>query len=137
MADRMIVLTDGVAEQIGAPLDVYENPQSAFVAGFIGSPATNFLTPDVLPGSYPDGATVGIRPEHLELTDTDGRLTGQVISVEALGAETLVYLRLPGGQMIAVRQDGALPRPAERQTVSVNWADTAQMVFDGSGKRTR
>jgi len=135
MADRMIVMKDGVAEQIGAPLEVYENPQSTFVAGFIGSPATNFLAPEVLPDSYPDSATVGIRPEHLELADGDGHLSGEIVSVEALGAETLVHIRLPNGQMIAVRQDGALPRPAERQTVSVTWDNEAEMVFDSAGKR--
>jgi sn-glycerol 3-phosphate transport system ATP-binding protein len=136
MADRMIVMNAGRAEQIGAPLEVYEAPQSQFVAGFIGSPATNFLKPDVFPGSFPDGSTIGIRPEHLTLCDaSEGGLTGQVYSVEALGAETLIHLRLSSGETIAVRQDGLLPRPAEQETVSLTWSEHDVMVFGANGQR--
>ncbi len=74
LADRICVLRDGRVEQIGTPLELYEKPNSLFVAGFIGSPKMNFLT-----GGYsePFGAhTVGLRPEHLAIVSENARWTG-------------------------------------------------------------
>ena len=125
LADRLIVMNAGVAEQIGTPLDVYAEPASVFVAGFIGSPAMNFLpgtvadggqgvmldgSDQVLPFSVPasashDRITVGIRPEHLESAARDGATAERsgatleltVDLVEALGADSLVHGQLAGG----------------------------------------
>ena len=115
LGHRLVVINDGYAEQIGTPLDVYEKPATKFVAGFIGSPAMNFLDARIstddqcveIPGdvrlALNDGrmlsqggkkVTIGIRPEHFELTD-DGADTIQLVvdHVELLGADTLVYGR--------------------------------------------
>ncbi|MDJ0825276.1 MAG: sn-glycerol-3-phosphate ABC transporter ATP-binding protein UgpC [Rhodobacter sp.] len=136
LADRMIVMNAGVADQIGAPLEVYADPQTEFVAGFIGSPATNFLPADHVPGLAGPANTVGIRPEHAWLSaEAEARLTGTALYSEALGAETLVHLRLPGGEMFTIRQDGTRPQPAEHDTCHVTWDDTRQMLFDSAGKR--
>ena len=136
LADRMIVMNAGRADQIGAPLAVYADPQTEFVAGFIGSPATNFLPARLLPELGGDAATLGIRPEHAWLSSqADARLTGKALYTEALGAETLVHLRLPSGEMFTIRQDGTEPHPAERETCHVGWDDARAMLFDGDGRR--
>ncbi|WP_038210760.1 ABC transporter ATP-binding protein [Xenophilus azovorans] len=138
MADRIVVLKDGHVEQVGTPLDLYDRPRNAFVAGFIGSPAMNFipgrlaladgarvvLTDDGLalplpqPPAAPEGTRVlyGARPEHFALDGGEG-LPAEVVVVEPTGAETQVALRLghAGGQPIvaAFRERLAL-RPGER-----------------------
>ncbi len=129
LADRMMVMNGGVAEQIGTPLEVYSNPATQFVAGFIGSPAMNFLTGTVLdddthvelPGGHrlttPKAVghagrevTVGVRPEHLHLagtTDAERRITVHVELLEALGADTVVHGRIDGqGDMLMARLPG-------------------------------
>ncbi|MBT8476802.1 MAG: sn-glycerol-3-phosphate ABC transporter ATP-binding protein UgpC [Alphaproteobacteria bacterium] len=138
LADRMIVMNAGVADQIGKPLDVYSDPATEFVAGFIGSPPTNFLQAKRLGRHIEDGAKIGIRPEHIRLvpqTETD--LAGTVVYSEPLGAETLVHLKLLDGQDATVRQDGALPIPAEGETCGLSWEPASEMVFGKGGSRIR
>ncbi|WP_417718873.1 sn-glycerol-3-phosphate ABC transporter ATP-binding protein UgpC [Salipiger sp.] len=136
LADRMIVMNAGRADQIGRPLDVYADPQTAFVAGFIGSPPTNFLPTARFGG--PEGAQMGIRPEHLTLCEPDaGRVAGRTLSVEPLGAETLIHLRLEDGGDVTVRQDGAAPVPAEGAAAGLDWDWAQAMHFDADGQRLR
>jgi len=103
MADRMIVMNGGIAEQIGTPLEVYETPRTLFAAQFIGSPAMNILNAQVTNGivlvgdnaiadtTEPDGLLkLGIRPEHLIL-DKNGPIQMQVRFAEPLGANTLIH----------------------------------------------
>ncbi|WP_425072027.1 sn-glycerol-3-phosphate ABC transporter ATP-binding protein UgpC [Sagittula sp. S175] len=135
LADRMIVMNGGVADQIGTPLDVYANPATAFVAGFIGSPPTNFLAPSTL-GQQGDGQ-IGIRPEHMRLSPA-GRLAARVAYAEPLGAETLVHLRADPGSssdLLTVRQDANQPIPAEGTEIAVDWDPTAEMRFAADGRR--
>ncbi|MBP0484815.1 sn-glycerol-3-phosphate ABC transporter ATP-binding protein UgpC [Sagittula salina] len=132
LADRMIVMNGGVADQIGAPLEVYANPQTAFVAGFIGSPPTNFLAPAML-GQSGDGQ-IGIRPEHVRLAPS-GQLTARAAYSEALGAETLVHLRGPNGGLLTVRQDAGEPIPEEGAEVSLDWDVDREMRFGPDGRR--
>lgn len=107
MADRMIVRNDGVAEQIGSPLDVYERPETVFAAQFIGSPSMNLLPADVSNGhlrlgdveigqyNLPDGPIqLGIRPEHVSFVDQGFAM--QVHLAEPLGANTLLHGKLSG-----------------------------------------
>ena len=113
LGDRLIVMDDGSAAQIGSPLEVYERPATLFVAGFIGSPAMNFLDArlrsdgksieipggTIIPvdsGGLPDyegkQVTLGIRPEHFELTEQkEDAMYLRVNHVELLGADTLVH----------------------------------------------
>lgn len=109
MADRMIVMNAGKAEQIGTPLDVYERPQTLFSAQFIGSPSMNVMDATVSEGKarLASGAelpvntaldqkvSIGIRPEHLTV-DSDGPLQLNVSLAEPLGANTLLHGRLKG-----------------------------------------
>jgi len=136
LADRMIVMHDGVAEQIGAPLEVYANPQTAFVAGFIGSPPINFLDAAAM-GMAPQGAAqIGIRPEHVAVSSpVEGAHRGVLLYAEPLGAETLLHLKMQGEQALTVRQDGADSIPEPGEEVHVIWDQAQQMLFDADGKR--
>jgi sn-glycerol 3-phosphate transport system ATP-binding protein len=133
LADRMVVMNGGVADQIGKPLDVYADPQTAFVAGFIGSPPTNFLDGGLVPG-LSSGVTLGIRPEHIQMGDP-GRLSAHVAYTEALGAETLIHCRLADGSQLTARQDASVPIPAEGQSVGITWENEHAMTFDADGRR--
>ena len=135
MADRMIVMNGGVADQIGKPLEVYSNPATEFVAGFIGSPPTNFL-PSALLGQQ-KATRIGVRPEHMRLLPTGqpGKLTARAVYCEALGAETLVHLKGPEGAQITVRQEAAATIPQEGAEVGIDWAPSHEMRFDETGRR--
>ncbi|MFO1396353.1 MAG: sn-glycerol-3-phosphate import ATP-binding protein UgpC [Burkholderiales bacterium] len=128
LAQRMIVMNAGRAEQIGSPMEVYENPATLFVAGFIGSPAMNFLpaageggarfsllaggTVTAAAGGAPAGTSVmvGVRPEHLHPVDgADAIVTGPVEMVEQLGADTLVHVGHGSATVVArMPHDGAV-----------------------------
>ena len=109
MADRLIVMNNGVAEQIGSPIDLYEKPETVFVAGFIGSPAMNLIkaeaVPDISLPAHTARVTVGIRPEHLVIQD-GGPLPLTVDLVEPLGADTIIHGQLENGDMIQLRLNG-------------------------------
>src|SRR5688572_13703201 len=104
MADRIVVLKDGIVQQVGSPMDLYERPQSLFVAQFIGSPKMNFFT-----GSHAEkykAATVGVRPEHLEIKPANGVWSGKVIYSENLGSDSFVYVDIGEKEPVIVRQEG-------------------------------
>jgi len=105
LAQRMIVMNAGRAEQIGAPLEVYAKPATTFVAAFIGSPPMN-LIPQERAGRR---VLFGIRPEHLEpCAKPQANLFTDVDLIEPLGADTLVYGHLEGGTRIAARLNSSL-----------------------------
>ena len=104
LADRICVLRDGLVEQVGTPMELYERPDSMFVAGFIGSPKMNFIA-----GDKADAfgcATLGIRGEHMDIK-SDGLWEGTVIHTENLGADSYVYLDMGQEEPVVVRLDGA------------------------------
>jgi multiple sugar transport system ATP-binding protein len=104
LADRICVLRDGLVEQVGTPLELYENPQSLFVAGFIGSPMMNFLTGKL---SEPYNAhTVGIRSEDLDVVEKGGVWSGQVVHTENLGSDSFVFVEVGSTEPLIVRLDG-------------------------------
>lgn len=132
MADKIVVLRDGYVEQVGAPLDLYRNPANLFVAGFIGSPAMNFMEGKItslsdasvevevaggmkvqMPCRPSEGAqtgapvTLGVRPEHLN-PDGEGQsqIEGEVFAVERLGGETYLYVRAAGNREMTVHASG-------------------------------
>ncbi|WBU55673.1 sn-glycerol-3-phosphate import ATP-binding protein UgpC [Paracoccus sediminicola] len=118
MADRLVVLNGGKVEQIGTPLEVYRKPASAFVAGFIGSPAMNLIPARAvphLPGSGHAGL-IGIRPEDLRPAP-EGQIELSVDAVEELGATRLIHGNI-GGELVTVTlpSDGEI---AERLRLSV------------------
>jgi multiple sugar transport system ATP-binding protein len=151
MADRIVVMREGVIEQQGSPLDLYDDPDNRFVAGFIGSPSMNFLQASVgdayaeigaasrvpVPiGVAPKGTTVdlGIRPEHLVLAD-EGDIAGRVRVLEPTGADTLLYVDCDGGSLCALLRERVRCRPGD--TVRLNLISAA-LVFDPTtGQRMR
>ena len=102
LADKIVVLRAGKVEQVGAPMELYNNPANTFVAGFIGSPQMNFLKGARI-GLQSD--TVGVRPEHLVI-DAGGSIEGRVSHVEKLGGETLVYISTEAHGLLTLRQFG-------------------------------
>ncbi|HTN98813.1 MAG TPA: ATP-binding cassette domain-containing protein [Nordella sp.] len=104
MAQRIVVLRDGKVEQVGTPLELYERPQSQFVAGFIGSPRMNFFT-----GRHAEAFkahTVGVRAEHLEIVPKPGVWSGKVVYSENLGADTFIYVDIGADTPAVLRQPG-------------------------------
>ena len=107
MADKIVVMHDGIIEQTGSPLDLYNKPANLFVAGFIGSPKMNFLDCSSLPEEIkklsPKGATTfGIRPEHLRIQDKN-TLSLQVKTVEQLGSDSYLYGETIDKQEISIK----------------------------------
>jgi multiple sugar transport system ATP-binding protein len=90
MADKIVVLRAGRIEQVGSPLELYNRPCNQFVAGFIGSPRMNFVPAAQMPGAKPGAQTVGLRPEHAQLSD-DGPLQLAVTQVEQLGSTSILH----------------------------------------------
>ena len=90
MADKIVVLRAGRIEQVGSPLELYNKPCNQFVAGFIGSPRMNFVPAAEIPGAKAGAQTVGIRPEHVQLS-SDGPLQLQVSQVEQLGSTSILH----------------------------------------------
>ena len=147
LAHRLVVLNGGRVEQIGAPLELYRRPASAFVASFIGSPAMNLLDAELTPGSVRVGravlhaetgmrgaAILGIRPEdmHPVAAGTPGTLLLQVAYVEELGAQRLVHGTAEGQPLVA-----ALPAGSELgERLTLLPAPGALHAFDiASGRR--
>ena len=136
LADKIVVLKDGLVQQIGSPMELYHNPANSFVAGFMGSPSMNFLDVDVTAvngnkitvssasltpvvieakqGSYSVGgkARLGLRPQYLSpAANADGALHGKVTMTERLGSETVIEVSLTEGKPIiaAMARDAMLP----------------------------
>jgi sn-glycerol 3-phosphate transport system ATP-binding protein len=152
LAHRMIVMNAGRVEQIGAPMEVYDNPASVFVAGFIGSPAMNFLPGVVKNGAVEFGeklslpinaslkekisegqqVTVGVRPEHFSLTEAG--LPFKVESAEALGADSLIHGFIAGHGLV-LRVDGHSRHQNGEVLYVTPHADKLYFFGTASGKR--
>jgi multiple sugar transport system ATP-binding protein len=107
MADKIVVLNAGRIEQVGSPMELYRKPRNLFVAGFIGSPKMNFITGDV--ASKYEAETIGVRPEHLELSSEKGLWEGQVGVSEHLGSDTFLHIQVDGIGALSARADGEFP----------------------------
>ena len=149
MADRMIVMNGGIAEQIGTPLEVYETPQTLFAAQFIGSPAMNVFDAEVKDGQVHMGGTVigpatgpdgpvklGLRPEHLA-QDPAGPLRARIQMAEPLGANTLLHGRIDGlDEAITISLPGV--HPVDEKGLAMQFAIAPELLhlFDPeTGKR--
>ncbi|GAB4267408.1 MAG: sn-glycerol-3-phosphate import ATP-binding protein UgpC [Pararhodobacter sp.] len=147
LADRLVVLNGGVIEQVGTPMEVFDKPATVFVAGFIGSPAMNMLPRDwlqahaSLPADLPARADlVGIRPDDLLLSAPDAphlAFAGSVALLEPAGAESHVYVTLPGRpDPLTVRVPGVPATLPEGGAITLFAPVAALHPFDAaSGKR--
>jgi multiple sugar transport system ATP-binding protein len=152
MADKIVVMNGGNVEQIGAPLDLYDQPTNLFVAGFIGSPAMNFLKGklarngsglDVVLGQglrvpAPAGlspqldgkdVTLGVRPEHLAVKGSG--LPAEVVVVEPTGADTQIFCKIAGTEVTAVVRERHEFKPGEM----IRLAPDLTFLFDPSDGR--
>jgi multiple sugar transport system ATP-binding protein len=148
MADKIVVMRDGRVEQVGRPLDLYDNPSNTFVAGFIGSPAMNFLKGRIdsaggSPVFLADGGArlplpevaaevgrpvvYGIRPEHIDIGE--GGLPARVSVLEPTGSETQVFARLGSDPIDAVVKDRLDVKPGEEIPLRID--PRRAHVFDG------
>ena len=145
LADKIVVLRSGYIEQVGAPLELYRNPDNKFVAGFIGSPAMNFMDGRIndgtveidglkdrlnLPLDLPEAGTsvcLGIRPEHVEI-DQDGD-THVVELTEALGGVSYAYLSSHNGIKLIVEERGD-HRSDLGARVGIKFSTERAMLFD-------
>ena len=145
LADKIVVLRAGRIEQVGAPLELYRDPDNRFVAGFIGSPAMNFFTGTVAEGGIDVPAlgrtvavtaelptkgakvTLGVRPEHLEVAAGQGALKAEL--TEALGGVSYLHLVSRTGERIIVEERGD-ERARAGDVVNVSFEPRRAMVFD-------
>jgi multiple sugar transport system ATP-binding protein len=153
MADRMVVMNAGRIEQIGAPLDVYDVPQTLYVARFIGAPSINVFECSVKDAASgcevvtrsgaaitalagrPSGGNVSaaVRPEHLSIDDS-GALSGTIGVVENLGHETYVFVETADGRLCVLQDRESRPRTGDAVRLSVRQANVH--LFDtGTGMR--
>ena len=154
LADRIVVLNEGQIEQVGSPLDLYDRPVNKFVAGFIGSPAMNFIkgmiasvktttvvklgpfTIDVEKPKLEPGMEIeiGVRPEHIEIVPTSkSQLTAKVEIIEKLGVESMLYLRIEASEnLLTVRTDPKIPLSVGNM-VGLNFKEQYLHFFDRKG----
>ena len=105
MADKIVVLQDGRIEQVGSPLELYHTPKNKFVAGFIGSPKMNLI--EGIEAKKLNASTIGIRPEHIKMSKTEGLWKGTVGVAEHLGSDTFIHIHNTGLlEMMTVRISG-------------------------------
>lgn len=104
MADKIVVLNAGEIEQVGSPLELYRDPANVFVAGFIGSPKMNLL--DGAAAEKHGAKTIGVRPEHIELSTDSGEWSGIVGVAEHLGSDTFLHVQVDGIGPVTARASG-------------------------------
>lgn len=122
MADKIVVLQAGVIEQVGSPLELYRAPRNLFVAGFIGSPKMNLIEGEE--AAKHGAKTIGIRPEHLNVSKTDGTWQGTVGVAEHLGSDTFIHIHgVAGCDPMTVRAPG---------DVEVSYGDTVYLTPDAN-----
>ena len=145
LADRVVVLRDGLIEQVGSPLELYDRPANRFVAQFIGMPQMNVIDTADMPGlraavgalNAPDGF-IGVRPENVMLRDAGaGKITGKVELVESLGADTLIYASVGDGakagvQLVSRQSARTALRPGDN--VGMDIAPASYHLFNREGQ---
>ena len=143
LADRVVVLRDGLIEQVGSPLELYDRPANQFVAQFIGTPQMNVLPAATLPeltriagARLPADGSVGVRPEYVRIVAPGQGIAGKVELVESLGSDTLIHTRVGANVALVSRQ-------SERTTlklgdaVGVEIDPSALLFFDKQGRAIR
>src|SRR5687767_4873584 len=134
MADKIVVLNAGNIEQVGAPLELYNNPANLFVAGFIGSPKMNLLQGDV--AKKHNAATIGVRPEHIAASRERGDWQGVVRVAEHLGSDTFLHIDAETVGRITARAPGELALVAGDKVALTPRPDRIHR-FDADGKAMR
>ena len=139
LADRVVVLRDGAIEQVGSPLELYDHPANQFVAQFIGTPSMNMVPAQALGALAPMAGTsmpaegfVGVRPEDVHvLPKGDGKVPGRVELIEALGADTLIYVEALGVSLVSRQNERTSLAPGD--VVAIEFDRHALHVFSLDG----
>jgi multiple sugar transport system ATP-binding protein len=133
MADKIVVLHAGVIEQVGSPLELYRRPRNTFVAGFIGSPKMNLINgPEA--AKY-DAGTIGVRPEHIDVVESNGMWQGTVGVAEHLGSDTFFHINNTGiADTLTVRAIGDI-NLTHGDTIHLNPRLDEMHRFDAEGLR--
>ena len=142
LADRVVVMKQGVVQQVGTPTDIYDHPANTFVAGFIGNPAMNLIDGEISGGTFtapnaqiaglnaPDGKiTLGFRAEDAEVVQSGGQINAPIYALELLGDATMVSVRI-GGTLVSVRADKNF-RAEIGDAVSIAVPNDHCHLFDG------
>ena len=140
LADRIVVINEGVIEQVGTPIELYNSPKNQFVAEFIGSPKMNLISLkdgqklDLINLKAPSGASkIGLRPEHLSLSNGSSyKLTGTVRHIENLGEHLLCYISLEKDNEITAKLD-VNSNIKINEIINLDWHQDHQHFFDSSG----
>ena len=154
LADRIVVMDEGEIKQVGSPIDIYNNPNSYFVADFFGSPSMNLINgeivnseagkvfkslilnvdlPKLFENSAPGPVTLGIRPEQIGISSS-GDIKKKIYLVEPLGKDTLLYFEtVEERELIAIVESNSSYRSGD--TVALNLLPEHIFLFDSSGKR--
>ena len=149
LGDRIVVLKDGVVQQVDTPLELYDNPDNVFVAGFIGSPAMNFLRVNLGQGGSavrdgqvlaefgegaPDGEMIlGVRPEDVDLAE-GAPIQAEVEVVETLGNEKIIYMSAGGEELVARIDPQKKVRPGDRVQAALR-SQRCHIFDPSSGRR--
>ncbi|MEM6406816.1 MAG: ABC transporter ATP-binding protein [Pseudomonadota bacterium] len=139
LADRIVVLKDGMVMQVGTPRELYESPDNLFVAQFIGSPKMNVIARSDLNWDGPEAAQhLGIRPEHISLAapSADARMEGTIEIAEYLGADYFYYVDCGAAGRITVRALGSSTL-TEGDKVGLHFEDAQRHFFDADGQAMR
>lgn len=157
LADRIVVMRDGLIEQMGTPLEIYDDPVNHFVADFFGSPSMNLhpgrirragggacfdgpgftlALPPALAGAPEGPCTLGIRPEHLKIGAQDGTFRCPVKLVEPLGKDTLLYFEHGAERPTIAIVEGA-SRHREGEQLGITFDPEHIYLFDAAGRRVR
>ena len=148
LGDRLAVINEGVIEQLGTPIDIYERPESIFVGEFIGSPQMNFVNGTVNNNTFESkgfkinidkkidttDAILGFRAEHLQLK-TDGEISLTIDIIEKLGADSIIYGKDKNGVTICYRENGNTKLSiGDNINLSIN-VDSIHLFNKNTGKR--
>jgi len=158
LAHRIVVLSTGIVEQVGTPLELYEHPVNIFVAGFIGSPKMNFIEAEVAEASaaaatvrLKSGATIrvevdasnahagdkvklGIRPEHLRVGQDDNLIEVSITFIESLGSTTHAYAAYPGVEEALTCELSGYSTAHAGDQLKLSLPADACHLFDASGR---
>lgn len=147
LADRVVVMKQGVVQQVGSPTEIYDNPANSFVAGFIGNPAMNLIDGEIDGGTFraqhceiaglnaPDGKiTLGFRAEDAGVVDTGGEINAAIYTMELLGDATMVAVRIEG-QLVSVKADKSYSaRIGETVSIKIH-TDHCHLFDTATGER--
>ncbi len=143
LADRVVVLRDGLIEQVGSPLELYDRPANQFVAQFIGTPQMNVLPAAALPeltriagAQLPTDGSVGVRPEYVRIVGPGQGIAGKVELVESLGSDTLIHSRVGANVALVSRQSDRTTLKLG-DAVGVEIDANALLFFDKQGRAIR